>query len=175
MTALRMAAAAAILLLVHACGAPKPNTHIDAKRGLQFAYPGDWSIEELSEENSLLLMSPTQEGNWQTNVYLEVRTNLDPGQPIVVRLAVLVQNLSKQKKGFSLASSRSFSHASGRPASELVYTHSSQGVPLTERELIVWLPDNRVLFVTSSVLTSLEAKYQGQIDLILESIRFTRK
>ena len=171
MTAHRTIATASIALGVMACSAPKPKDYVDSKRGVQLTYPAGWTVEELAAEDVLLLMSPVQEANWQTNVFLEVRTDLDPSQPVEQRLASVVESLPSQKKGFSLVSSRALSHASGLAGGELVYTHSSQGVPVTERELILWLPDNRILFVTASALTSLLAKYEGEINLILGSVR----
>jgi hypothetical protein len=62
-------------------------------------------------------------------------------------------------------------HESGLPAGELVYQHSSQGMPLTERELILWLNDHKVLFATGSAVTSLRTKYEVQIGSILDSLR----
>jgi len=156
-----------------ACGtAPaKSKTYTDTKRAIQFEYPSDWVAEDVSTQNVLLVSSPVQEANWQANVFLEVRTDEDAAQPHEQRLALLSDNLAKQKKGFVLKASRILAHPSGLGAGELVYTHASQDVPLTEKELILWLGDGRVLFVTGSAVTSLWGKYEPQLNVVFDSVR----
>jgi hypothetical protein len=151
--------------------AAQPKKYIDAKRGVQLEYPSDWTAEEVSEQNVLLLSSPVQEANWQTNVFIELRSDLDTSQTPEQRLATLADNLKTTKSGFALQSSRVFTHASGVPAGELIYTHSSQGVPLTEREVILWLEPGKALFVNGSAVTSLLSKYEPQMNVIFDSIR----
>ena len=175
---MRRVTAVALLALSLACAkhAPAPpKTYVDSKRGVQFEYPSDWSAEEVMEQNVLLLSSPVQEANWQTNIFIERRRDLDTTQPREQRLATLADNLARKKSGFALQSSRVFTHKSGVPAGELIYTHTSQGVPLTERELILWLPDGRTLFVTGSAVTSLWAKYANQMKVVFDSVRPTSK
>jgi len=172
----RRVTAIALHALALACAkhAPAlPKTYVDSKRGVQFEYPTDWSAEEVTEQNVLLLSSPVQEANWQTNIFIELRRDLDTSQSREQRLATLADNLAKKKSGFALQSSRVFTHKSGTPAGELIYTHTSQGVPLTERELILWLPDGRTLFVTGSAVTSLWSKYADQMSVVFDSVRPT--
>jgi hypothetical protein len=169
----RRVTAVALLALSLACAkhAPSPpKIYVDSKRGVQFEYPSDWSAEEVAEQNVLLLSSPVQEANWQTNIFIELRRDLDTTQSREQRLATLADNLARKKSGFALQSSRVFTHKSGLPAGELIYTHTSQGVPLTEREIILWLPDGRTLFVTGSAVTSLWAKYADQMNVVFDSI-----
>jgi hypothetical protein len=158
-------------LLGCAKATPKPKTYVDSKRAIQFEYPGDWTAENVAQPDVLLLSSPVQEANWQTNIFLELRTDMDATQPPDRRLATLAENLAKQKGGFALQTSRTLTHSSGLSAGELVYTHSSQGVPLTEKELILWLGDGRVLFVTGAAVTSLWGKYEGQMNTVFDSLR----
>jgi len=148
-----------------------PKKYFDAKRGVQFEYPSDWSAEELAQQNVLLLSSPIMEANWQTNVFIELRSDLDSSQPLEQRLATLAENLKRTKSGFALQSSRVFPHPSGIPAGELIYTHNSQGVPLTEREVVLWLDRRTALFVDGSAVTSLWSKYAPQMNTIFDSIR----
>ena len=35
--------------------AAPPKKYVDAKRGVQFEYPSDWTAEEVSQQNVLLL------------------------------------------------------------------------------------------------------------------------
>ena len=168
---MRRVTAVALLALSLACArhAPAPpKTYVDSKRGVQFEYPSDWSAEEVTEQNVLLLSSPVQEANWQTNIFIERRRDLDTTQPREQRLATLADNLARKKSGFALQS-----YKSGVPAGELTYTHTSQGVPLRERELILWLPDGRTLFVTGSAVTSLWSKYADQMSVVFDSVRPT--
>ena len=151
--------------------AARPKTYVDAKRGVQFEYPSDWTTEELAEQNVLLLSSPVQEANWQTNVFIELRSDLDASQTPEQRLSTLADNLKRTKSGFALQSSRVFTHASGVPAGELMYTHNSQGVPLTEREVVLWLAPGKALFVNGSAVTSLWSKYQPQMNVVFDSMR----
>jgi hypothetical protein len=151
--------------------AAQPKKYVDAKRGVQLEYPSDWTAEEVSEQNVLLLSSPIQEANWQTNVFIELRSDLDTSQTPEKRLATLADNLKTTKSGFALRSTRVFTHASGIPAGELIYTHNSQGVPLTEREVILWLEPGKALFVNGSAVTSLLSKYEPQMNIIFDSIR----
>jgi photosystem II reaction center protein PsbP len=149
----------------------QPKKYVDAKRGVQFDYPSDWIAEDVPEQNVLLVSSPIQEANWQTNVFIELRRDLDASQSPEQRLSTLADNLKRTKAGFALQSSRAFTHASGVPAGELIYTHDSQGVPLTEREVILWLEPGKALFVTGSAVTSLWSKYEPQMNVIFDSIR----
>jgi len=170
----RRVTAIALLALILACAkheAAPPKTYVDSKRGVQFEYPSDWTAEELKEQNVLLLSSPVQEANWQTNIFIELRKDLDAAQTADQRLATLADNLARKKSGFALQSSRLFTHKSGMPAGELIYTHTSQGVPLTERELVLWLRDGRTLFVTGSAVTSLSTKYASQLNVVFDSVR----
>ena len=150
-----------------------PKKYVDAKRGVQFEYPSDWTTEEVQGQNVLLLTSPVVEANWQTNVFIELRGDLDTSRTPEQRLATLAGNLKRTKSEFVLQSSRVLHHASGVPAGELIYTHNSQGVPLTEREVILWLEPGKALFLTGSAVTSLWSKYQPQMDVIFDSIRRT--
>jgi len=145
--------------------------YVDTKRGIEFDYPSSWSAEELPQQNVLLLSSPVQEANWQTNIFLELRTDLDTAVTHEQRLATLADNLRREKSRFSLQSSRVFMHTSGLPAGEMVYTHLSQGVPLTERELVLWLDGGKTLFVTGSAVTALWSKYDGQMKVVFDSVR----
>jgi hypothetical protein len=148
-----------------------PRTYVDSKRGVQFEYPADWTTEEIAEQNVLLLSSPVQEANWQTNVFIEVRADVDTSQTREQRLATLADNLKRTKSGFALQSSRVFADSSGVPAGELIYTHNSQGIPLTEREVILWLAPGKELFVNGSAVTSLWSKYAPQMNVVFDSIR----
>jgi hypothetical protein len=164
----------ALIMLSTACRnrePMQPKKYVDAKRGVQLEYPSDWTAEEVSEQNVLLLSSPVQEANWQTNVFIELRNDLDTSQTPERRLSTLADNLKTTKSGFALQSSRVFTHPSGAPAGELIYTHSSQGVPLTEREVILWLEPGKALFVNGSAVTSLLSKYEPQMNVIFDSIR----
>ncbi len=145
--------------------------YIDSNRGIEFDYPSSWSAEELPQQNVLLLSSPVQEANWQTNIFLELRMDFEPAATREQRLAMLADNLRREKAGFSLQSTRVFTHMSGLPAGELVYTHSSRGVPLTERELVLWLDGGKTLFVTGSAVTALWSKYDGQMKIVFDSVR----
>ena len=151
--------------------AAAPKKYVDAKRGMQLEYPSDWSAEEVSDQNVLLLSSPVTEANWQTNAFIELRSDDDSSQSHEQRLATLAENLKKTKSGFVLQSSRVFTHASGVPAGELIYTHNSQGVALKEREVILWLDPGKTLFVDGSAVTSLWSKYEPQLNTIFDSIR----
>lgn len=165
--------ASCIALAITSCnaaGPATPKTYTDTKRGLEIQYPADWSVEDVAQEDVLLLMSPVREANWQTNVFLEVRRDEDPALPHDQRLGALAAALRQQKKGFALQGSRVFTHPSGLPAGELLYSHTSQGVPLTEREVIVWLTDQKVVILTGSAVTSLWAKYQPQISVVQDSV-----
>ena len=162
---------ASIAIASATLGAAIPKKYVDAKRGVQFAYPSDWTVEEVPEQNVLLLSSPVMEADWQTNVFIELRSDLGTSQPHEKRLSALAANLKKEKAGFALQSSRVFTHSSGMPAGELIYTHNSDGVPLTEREVILWPAPGKALFVTGSAVTSLWSKYAPQINVIVDSIR----
>jgi hypothetical protein len=146
-------------------------TYRDAKRGIQLEHPADWAVEELAVQNVLLVMSPIVEADWQANVFLELRTDLDPEEPIESRLDALVTNLAQHKEAFALKSSQRVIHPSGLEGGELVYTHVTQGVPLTDRELILWLPGGQTLFVTGSAVTALWDKYEADLDVVLTSVR----
>jgi hypothetical protein len=142
----------------------------DPKRGIQFDYPADWTVEELPQHNVLLVSSPIQEANWQTNVFIELRADEEAGVPVERRLATLVENLRKFKQRFALESVGPVTHPSGLPAGELRYTHVTQGVPLTDRELVLWLAPGKTLFVTGSALTALWPKYEAELNTILDSV-----
>ena len=148
-----------------------PKKYVDTKRGVQFEYPSDWTAEEVPEQNVLLLSSPVLEADWQTNVFIELRSDLDASQAREKRLSTLAENLKRTKSGFALKSSRVFTHSSGMPAGELIYTHNSDGVPLTERDVILWPAPGKALFVTGSAVTSLWSKYAPQMNVIFDSIR----
>lgn len=173
----RSAVTAAVLVLaiiLLACGSrevAKPKRYVDASRGIQFEYPADWTVEDLREQNVLLLSSPVVEKNWQTNIFIELRTDADSATPHERRAAALADNLSRQKNGFRLQSMKNFTHPSGVPAAELIYTHDSQGVALTEREILLWLTPGKVLFVTGSAVTSLWTKYEPQLNVVFDSVR----
>ena len=148
----------------------EPKVYTDSNRGIAFHYPADWSVEELEQQHVLLVSSPIQEAGWQTNVFIELRTDQDSGAPVEQRLDTLAENLGKFKHGFSLITSKALSHPSGLPAGELRYTHVTQGVPLTDRELVLWLAPGKTLFVTGSAVTSLWSKYEADINSILNSV-----
>ncbi len=44
-------------------------------------------------------------------------------------------------------------------------------MPLTEKELVLWLSDGKALFVTGSAVTSLWGKYEGQLNVVFNSVR----
>ncbi len=149
-----------------------PKQFTDSKRGLEFNYPADWVVEELAEQNVLLLSSPVQEAGWQTNVFLELRTDLDTSIPTERRLAEIAESLRHRKKGFVLQSSKALTnHSSGFAGGELIYTHSSQGMPLTEREMVLWITKDKVPFVTGSAVTALWEKYESQLNTVFDSVR----
>jgi hypothetical protein len=149
----------------------EPKTYIDTRRGIQFQYPNDWKVENLVQQDVLLLLSPRIEENWQTNIFLELRIGLNKGQSVEQRLNMLTNNLKQNKKDFILQSSKVFTHASGLPAGELIYTHSSQGIFLKEKEIILWLTDSTVLFVTGSAILHLWNKYESQMTIVFDSVR----
>jgi hypothetical protein len=168
------AALACLATIVVSCAPaqpPQPKSFTDAKRGIQFQYPADWTVEDLAQQDVLLVSSPIQEANWQTNVFIELRTDLEPAQSHEQRLAVLAENLGKFKQSFALTSSKAVVHPSAVAAGELQYTHVTQGVALTDRELVLWLGEGKTLFVTGSAVTSLWPKYAAQLDTILSSVR----
>jgi hypothetical protein len=174
MRKLQVAATLAFVLgALASCGkgtAAAPKAFADAKRGIQFQYPADWTVEELAQQNVLVVSSPIQEANWQTNVFVELRTDDAPELPIEQRLGTLAENLGKFKQSFVLISSKPVSHPSGVAAGELRYTHVTQGVPLTDRELVLWLAPGKTLFVTGSAVTSLWPKYEADLNTILDSV-----
>lgn len=153
----------------------KVKTYTDTKRAIQFDYPVDWVVEELSSQNVLLVSSPVEEADWQANVFFDLMTDKNPPAPLERRLALLAKNMAKKKKGFELRSSRVISHPSGLSAGELVYTHTSEGVPLTEKELVLRLGDGRALFATGSAVTALWSKYEPQLDVMFQSLRPLRE
>lgn len=171
----RILIAMAVALTGWACGpsAPsQPKTYVDAKRGIRFEYPGKWAVEELREENVLLVSCPEEERNWQANVFIELRNGFNQAQTPEQRLAELIANLQQQKSNFALQSSRAFAHASGVPAGELIYTHTGGGgVPLTEKEIILWFSDGRALFATGSAVTGLWSKYDAPLGTVFDSLR----
>jgi hypothetical protein len=143
------------------------KTYVDSKRGVQFEYPGDWTAEELAAQNVLLLSSPVIEADWQTNIFIEMRRDLDRTSTPEQRLATLADNLSRTKKQFALQSTRVFTHANGLTAGELIYTHEN----LTDREVVLRMDGGKWLFVTGSAVTSLWSKYEPQLKIVFDSIR----
>ncbi len=96
----RTVAMIALICITMACTkheVAQPKKYVDSKRGVQFEYPSDWTAEELSEQNVLLLSSPIMEANWQTNVFIELRSNLDTSQTPEQRLSTLAENLKRTK------------------------------------------------------------------------------
>lgn len=181
MNSTRLLGLATIISTLVGCGIPEAmgcgmarsetTTYVDAARGIRLEYPSTWTIEELAEQNMLLLMSPVEEANWQTNMFVELRRNLETSKGREQRLATLTDNLSKQKAGFALQSSQLLTHSSGLPGAELLYTHDSQGVPLSEKELVLWLTDEKTLFVTGSAVISLWSKYESEMNVVFDSVR----
>src|SRR6266536_6123335 len=154
----RTIAILALICITMACTkheVAQPKKYVDSKRGVQFEYPADWTAEELAEQNVLLLSSPIMEANWQTNVFIELRSDLETSQTPEQRLSTLADHLKSTKPGFALQSSRVFTHAGGVPGGELIYTNTSQGVPLTESEVVLCLEPRKALFVNGSAVTAL--------------------
>jgi hypothetical protein len=163
---------AVLPLLGMACGTLDSGTatHRDPTRGIQFEHASDWTLEEIPSQNVLLVMSPVVEANWQANVFIEVRTDQAPAD-VQSRLDALLEELPNYKQSFSLIRAQPVSHSSGLQAGEIVYTHVTDGVPLRESELIIWLDEGRTLFVTGSAVASLWQKYEPDISLVLNSVR----
>jgi hypothetical protein len=138
---------------------------------VRFLLPADWSRADVPESEALLLVSPVQEAGWQTNVYVELAQDRRPGRSQDQLIETLVGNLERRRQDFVLVGVKPVKHASGLRGTELVYTHTLEGVALTEKELVLRLGDNRLLVVTGSATTPLWTKYQPEIDVVLGSIR----
>jgi hypothetical protein len=165
---------AVLILLSSVTGTPaaaQTRTLVDSARAIQLEYPAGWSCEEVSDGKVRLLMSPVSEADWQTNVYLELRTVPDVRWSSERRLSSYVEQLELHRKNFVLRSSRVLTHSSGLAGGELIFSDNMDGVPLTQRELLLWYPDGRELFVAAAVVTSLWSKYEDQVDLIFDSLR----
>ena len=99
-------------LMTMVCGTPPqggPSTYVDSLRGVKLEYPASWTVEELADRDVLLQLSPVQEADWQTNIFIELRRDLETSLPREERLRTLADNLDREKAGFALQSSRRYS------------------------------------------------------------------
>ena len=150
---------------------PRLRTLRYPKHDVRLQVPASWEAEELAEQNVVLLMSPVEDAGWQTNVFLEARRDRETGRSEKQMISTLIENLRTQKRAFVLKHSRALVHPSGLRGTELVYTHTVDGIALTEKEIVLRVGAGRLLFVSGSAASSLWRKYEPQIDAVLGSIR----
>jgi hypothetical protein len=142
-------------------------------KGVTFAYPKDWMIEESPDPVGLYVRPPAKDEPWQTNVFLEVRP--DPAdKPLAVALEDAATNVSNSKADFKLKSRGVLTHPAGFQYGRLEYTNTSSGVPLTQWELIVPMDKGNRLYLQASSATETWPKYEPDFQRVIDSIRLPK-
>jgi len=149
------------------------GTNSRTYKGVTFAYPNDWVVEESPAPVGLSPRPPAKDEPWQTNVFLEVRP--DPAdRPLAVALDDAATNVSASKSDFKLKSKSTLPHPAGFEYGRLEYTNTSSGVPLTQWELIVPMDKGNRLYLQASSATETWPKYEPEFHKVIDSIRLPK-
>jgi hypothetical protein len=142
-------------------------------KGVTFAYPKDWVVEESTDPVGLYVRPPARDEPWQTNLFLEVRP--DPvDRPLAVALDDAATNVSTSKVDFQLKSKSVLTHPAGFQYGRLEYTNTSSGVPLTQWELIVPMDKGNRLYLQASSAMETWSKYEPDFQKVIDSIRLAK-
>jgi hypothetical protein len=128
-------------------------------RSYSFNYPRSWSVEHIAQINGFILMAPSQEANWRANLFFEVRVDSE-SRTIEKAVNDLIPILRSRKSDFKLVRVSDIKLQSGRVAKRIEFTHSKNGVALTEWEILVPMNNNKILFILAATVTRLKEKYQ---------------
>ena len=141
--------------------------------GVTFAYPKDWVVEESTDPVGLYVRPPAKDEPWQTNVFLEVRS--DPAdRALAIALDDAATGVSISKSDFKLKSKSVLTHPAGFEYGRLEYTNTSSGVPLTQWELIVPMDKGNRLYLQASSATETWPKYEPEFQKVIDSIRLPK-
>jgi hypothetical protein len=139
-------------------------------KGVTFAYPKDWAVEESTDPVGLYVRPPAKDEPWQTNVFLEVRP--DPqDRALAVALDDAATGVSISKSDFKLKSKSVLTHPAGFQYGRLEYTNTSSGVPLTQWELIIPMDKGNRVYLQASSATETWPKYEPDFQKVIDSIR----
>lgn len=139
--------------------------------GMDFVPPAGWSRELV--DAGLLFVAPEIEGNWQGNLFLEVREDSE-GRSLEQSLADIVPNLRTAKQHFQEVSRQIESRPSGLRLGRIEYTCTYEGIGLTQWEVLVELDGKKRLFVLASSTTAHWDKYLPVFQSLIGSLRVNR-
>ena len=164
---------AAIALLPLSCHQRSVESRYSSPAGVvTFSAPANWSKENL-EGGVLLLMAPNAEAGWQANVSFESRRDLDR-RDLPQMLQALIPNIQRAKTNVEIVESGVRDHPAGFRYGFILYRHSNQGVALLDREIVIPLGRDGVLFVLTSTAQAVASKYEPIFASLVDSIRLRR-
>lgn len=149
--------------------APSPTKPkaIYAMDEVRFELPSKWTAEDV--QGGVLLLAPTIEADWQANMFLEIRGDLNQ-RPLEAALADYVSSLRNSKSGFRELQRSLGKTADGLQYALVEYECQSQGAALTQREIILPVNERKRLFILASSASSLWDKYRPIFDAFLGSL-----
>lgn len=139
---------------------------------VKFEIPQGWETEYLDEMQGLLVLCPDFEGDWQANLFFELRKD-EVFRDLPECVKELESNLKIQKTGFQLIAMDTHLHGTGFPYGMIEYNAASEGVRLHEQHLLVPLRVRDFLFVLFSSAESKWTQYRPVFEHVLGSLRIT--
>jgi hypothetical protein len=137
---------------------------------LQLAHPATWEVEILNDTNGLLLMDPRVEMDWQASILLELRRD-EQDRPLDVAMTDLCAAQQEEHVGFDLRRQELREHPTGQSYWLLEFDSLTDGMPLTQRLILLATSGRGRLFVTAASERSLWPKYEPVFDAVMNSIR----
>ncbi|MCA9029946.1 MAG: hypothetical protein KDA69_21270 [Planctomycetaceae bacterium] len=140
---------------------------------LRYDVPYGWSGEVLDTEDGagILLLAPDIEANWQANIFVEVRVDLEH-RKLADSLDDLVPNLRANKPDFRLISTDIFWNRNEVEIGRIEYSGDSEGTALTEWELVIPFDSEFKFFIMASAATECWPKYRHVFLKFAESVDF---
>lgn len=147
----------------------KVQAYADPTLGKTIDIPQGWSADRA--KGGTLIVCPDIEGNWQANVFVEVRTDPE-ARPLEQAVDSLIENAPKRHQGFQLVDKVLFQNGN-HPYATVTYTKQEKatGLSLTNSEMVIKDAGNKYVFVLSSSASSVAKKYRPYFEVIQKSIQ----
>ena len=146
-------------------------TYSDPGSGIAFDYPQGWNIVRGGTENGVIVECPTAEADWKARVVIRVTQNTQ-GPNIQHIVGHHVKTVVNPKKGVEILNKRKVGLGSGLGGYSVEYECFLDGIPVTERDTILFLDNRRnLIIVTETTATFTKERYGPMLYSVMRSLR----
>ena len=143
------------------------KTFTNKRKVYQFEYPSDWKIFIADDTQTVITASQTV-GSLPPAVY--ILTN-EYQRPLSDLLDELYTNIQKKPGFLRLSHPRLFTLPDGKPAGDILYQHSGEQEPITQRDIIIHFAGSNFISFFSFTPSGQWNEYKTRFENILNSLR----